>query len=93
MFILSMVWLAGGVFVGGLANLAAIAPVVWWRSERWSRWGLVGLGALAAVGGGWLGTLLFGRLFGSAMAAWVAVLSVALVPYGVARLVRRAGNA
>ena len=93
MLILSLVWLAGGVFVGGLANLAAIAPGAWWRSQRRSRWSMVGLGALAAVGGGWLGTLLFGRFFGSATAAWVAVLAVALVPHGVARLVRRAGKA
>lgn len=93
MLVLSLVWLAGGVLVGGLAILAAIAPGVWWRSQRRSRWSMVGLGALAAVGGGWLGTLLFGRFFGSAMAAWVAVLAVALVPRGVARLVRRAGEA
>ncbi len=93
MLILSLVWLAGGVLVGGLANLAAIAPGVWWRSQLRSRWSMVGLGALAAVGGGWLGTLLLGRFFGSATAAWVAVLAVALVPRGVARLVRRAGKA
>src|SRR5260221_8009236 len=61
MWILSCVWLAGGALIGALGHLAALAPRVWWRSRRASWWGLLAVGALAALGSGWLGTLVFGR--------------------------------
>jgi hypothetical protein len=91
MWILSCVWLAGGALVGALGHLAALAPRVWWRSRRASWWGLLAVGALAALGSGWLGTLVFGRFFASSAAACGAVLAVALVPYGVRWLGRRTG--
>jgi hypothetical protein len=45
---------------------------------------------LAALLGGWLGTLLWGRLFGTPTALWVAVLVVALGPWLFTRLRPRA---
>jgi len=41
---------------------------------------MLGLGALATLLGGWLGTLVFGTLFATATAIWLAVLGVALLP-------------
>jgi len=41
---------------------------------------MLGLGALVAVLGGWLGTWVLGTLFATATALWIAVLGVALLP-------------
>ena len=75
MFILSLVWLALGLIVGGLALAARLRPA------SWGRWGwlmVLGLGALAALVGGWMGALLLSRLFGTPTALWVAILAVFL---------------
>ena len=82
MFLLSLFWLALGILCGALALAARLRP------GAWGRWGwlmLLGLGALAALLGGWLGTLLLSKLFGTPAALWVAVLAVAL-PWLVTRL-------
>jgi hypothetical protein len=93
MLVLSIVWLVGGVAISGLAILAALAPAAWWRNERRSRLALLGIGALAALAGGWLGTLLFGRFFSSPTAVWVAVVAVAVVPRALAGWLRRGAGA
>ena len=41
---------------------------------------MLGLGALVALLGGWLGMWVFGALFATATALWIAVLGVALLP-------------
>ena len=75
--ILSLFWLLIGMFIGALAITAKLRPAAWVRGGRL---GMLGLGALAALLGGWLGTWLFGTLFATATAIWVAVLVVALLP-------------
>jgi len=45
---------------------------------------MLGVGALAALTGGWLGVLLLERNVATAMALWVAVLGIAL-PWLVTR--------
>jgi hypothetical protein len=77
MLILSLFWLFVGLIIGALANAAGLRPVVWVRGGRLS---MLGLGALVALLGGWLGTWLFGALFATATAIWVAVLGVVLLP-------------
>jgi len=86
-FLLSLLWLALGVAIGALALPARLRPASWGR-QGWLM--LLGLGALAALLGGWLGTLLLGKLFGTPAALWVAVLAVFL-PWLVERL--RSGHA
>ncbi len=78
MLILSLFWLLIGLFIGALANAAKLRPATWIRSGRL---GMLGLGALVALLGGWLGIWLFGTLFATAAAIWVAVLGVALLPW------------
>ncbi len=78
MLILSLLWLLIGLFIGALANAAKLRPAVWVHGGRL---GMLGLGALAALFGGWLGTWLFGTLFATATAVWVAVLGVAFLPW------------
>jgi hypothetical protein len=89
---LSLVWLAGGAIVGGLVWLAALRPPLRARSRWWSPWTLLAAGALGGLAGGWLGTALFGRFFGSPAAAWVAVVVVIASPWVVARLSRDRGH-
>lgn len=89
MFILSLIWLALGVLMAALALAARLCPAVWGR-RGWLL--LLGVGALAALLGGWMGALLLGRLFGTPTALWVAILAVVL-PWLVERLRARAQRA
>lgn len=73
MLLLSLFWLLIGVLIGILANAAKLWSVGW----VWSR---CLAGALAALAGGWLGVWVFGSLFGTATAVWIAVLAVMVVP-------------
>ncbi|HEY7348498.1 MAG TPA: hypothetical protein VH599_09315 [Ktedonobacterales bacterium] len=75
MFLLSLVWLALGVIVGALALAARMRPALW---GRWGWLLVLALGALAGLLGGWVGTLLLSKLFGTPTALWVAVLAVFL---------------
>ena len=45
---------------------------------------MLAVGALAALLGGWLGVLLLGKYVATAVAMWVAVLGVVVVPWLVA---------
>ncbi len=71
MMLLSLFWLLLGIIVGLVALGAALNAS--WRG-RW--YVVLVIGALAALCGGWLGTLLLGRYFATAMALWVAVVGV-----------------
>lgn len=86
MLALSLIWLGIGMLVGALALGARLRPAAWGR-YGW----LVLLAVAAAAGliGGWLGTLVFGRYFGTATALWIAVLVVAAIPWLVAWRARR----
>jgi uncharacterized membrane protein YeaQ/YmgE (transglycosylase-associated protein family) len=77
MLLLSLFWLVLGLLIGALANAAKLRPAAW---ERGGRLGMLGLGALVAVLGGWLGMWVLGTLFATATALWTAVLGVALLP-------------
>ena len=93
MLILSLLWLVLGLLIGLLANAARLRPAAWVRGGHLR---MLGLGALVALLGGWLGTLVFGALFATATAVWVGVLGVALVPrvivWGSAILHRRSAT-
>jgi len=76
MAILSLFWVIIGILIGSLANAARLWPAVGGRN-RWLY--MLGVGALAALLGGWLGVFLLERNVATAMALWVAVLGVILV--------------
>jgi hypothetical protein len=77
LLLLSLLWLLIGLIIGALANAAKLRPAAWIRGGRLS---MLGLGALVALLGGWLGTWLLGSLFATYTAIWIAVLGVALLP-------------
>jgi hypothetical protein len=76
MLILSLFWLLVGLLIGILVNAAKLRSA-WVRGGRV---GMLGLGALVALLGGGVGTLLLGTLFATATAIWITVLGVALLP-------------
>jgi uncharacterized membrane protein YeaQ/YmgE (transglycosylase-associated protein family) len=73
MFILSLLWILIGLLIGALANGVRLWPASWGR-QGWLY--LPAAGALLALLGGWLGTLLLGALFGTATAILVAAAGV-----------------
>ena len=86
MLLLTVIWLLLGSIVGVLALAARLRPASWGRFG----WLLLpGMGALAAIFGGWMGTLLLGRLFGTPTALCGAILT-ALLAWLVGRLRTRA---
>ena len=89
MLLLSLFWVVLGLLIGALANAAKLRPAAWVHGGRL---GMLGLGALVAVLGGWLGTWVLGTLFATATALWIAVLGVALLPRAItwcARFLRK----
>ena len=79
MLMLSLIWLVGGLVMGWLVRAAALpAPR---KAPRWPLWRYTVTGAVAALLGGWLGSLLLGSLFGSPVALWVGVLVSGAAPY------------
>lgn len=77
MLILILIWLLIGILVGLLATVGRLRP------SSWSRFGwlyMAGIGAATAFCGGLLGTFILGRYFATAMALWVAVMGVVLLP-------------
>jgi len=82
MLALSLFWFVLGILIGALANAARLRPSSWDR-QGWLL--MLGVGALAALLGGWLGVLLLERNVATAMALWVAVFGVTL-PWLVKRV-------
>lgn len=82
MLALSLAWLLFGIVVGLLGIAAKLWPASWGKRARLI---LPAVGIVAALAGGWLGMLLLGKLLASAVALWVCVLCVALVPPLVGR--------
>ena len=78
MLALSVLWLLIGAVIGLLANGARLRPAAW---ARWGWRALPAVGAVAALLGGWLGTAVYGRLYGTPAALWIAVVGVSLGPW------------
>ncbi|HVB62616.1 MAG TPA: hypothetical protein VNE61_15600 [Ktedonobacteraceae bacterium] len=86
MLALSLAWLLLGIIVGLLGIAAKLWPAPWGK-RAWLI--LPAIGVVAALASGWLGTLLLGKLLASAVALWVCVLCVALLPPLAGRLQKR----
>ncbi len=84
MFALSLLWLLLGLIIGALANAAKLRPLAW-KQQGWLI--MPGIGAIAALIGGWIGMLFVGQYFATGSAIWVAVLGVGVVPKLISRLI------
>jgi hypothetical protein len=80
MLLLIVLWLCIGIVVGFIASLAHVLPASWQTRSKF-RLQMLGLGAVSAFCGGWLGILLFGRPFTVVMSLWIAVLGVICIPW------------
>jgi len=76
MLALSFFWIVIGLLIGSLANAARLRPSSWGRHGRLV---MLGVGALAALLGGWLGVLLLERNIATAVVLWMAVLIIGLL--------------
>lgn len=80
---LTLIWAALGLLIGAFAWLAGARSVAlralngWGTLARWAPPPAVG--ALAAVAGGWLATLVIGRLAATAAALGVAAIAALLI--------------
>jgi hypothetical protein len=77
---LSVIWVAGGLLVGALARWAGWAGGMLGAQGGRGRTAALIVGACGALAGGWAGTLLLGRFYGSPSAAWVVVVVVTMLP-------------
>jgi len=83
MLALSLLWIVIGLLIGALAVAGQVIPVKR-RSFAWPL--LLAIGVPSALLGGWLGTIVYGRFFGTATAVWVATLAVIILPWTLNRL-------
>lgn len=86
MLTLSLAWLLLGIIIGLLGVAARLWPAPWGK-RVWLI--LPAIGIISALAGGWIGALLLGKLLASAVALWVCVLCVALLPPLVGRIQKR----
>jgi uncharacterized membrane protein YeaQ/YmgE (transglycosylase-associated protein family) len=75
---LSLVWLLIGALIGLLADAAQQQPRLGWLL-------MMSIGAIAALCGGWLGIWFLGKFFATAMALWIAIAGVVVLPRGIRR--------
>lgn len=85
-WLLVVVWLLLGLASGALANAARWGFAARGLAGRYATWATLGLGVAAALAGGLLGWLVFGRFFATPTALWVAVLVVTAGPWLAVRL-------
>ncbi len=86
MIALSFAWFLLGIIIGLLGSAAKLWPASWGK-RAWLI--LPAIGIMTALAGGWLGALLLGKLLASAVALWVCVLCVALLPPLIGRFQKR----
>ena len=85
MLTLSLFWLLLGALIGALANAARLRRTSWpWRRLGWLM--MLAIGALAGLLGGWIGALLLGKYMATAVALWVAVIGVVVLPWMAVRM-------
>ncbi len=76
--LLTALWILIGVLIGALANGAKMRPLSW-GNRGWLY--MLAVGAVTALLGGWIGTLLLGPQFATVTALWVAVIGVVVFPW------------
>ncbi|HET8905838.1 MAG TPA: hypothetical protein VFN11_02610 [Ktedonobacterales bacterium] len=86
---LTLLWMNVGVILGALAQGARVGFSARGMSRANGWLASLAVGVAFALLGGWAGTLLFGRLYGTPTALWVGILGVVVAPWLWARLRRR----
>ncbi len=83
-----LIWLALGLCIGALAAGARLGTQTLGK-RAWLL--LPGIGAMAALFGGILGSLVLSLFYGVPMAAWTAVLGIAVGAWALNRPWKRTG--
>lgn len=90
---LSLFWVILGLIFGTLAQAARLGFSARGVQGAQGWLATLGVGVLLSLIGGWLGTALLGRLYGTPTALWVGILGVVVAPWLWARLRRSRGIA
>jgi hypothetical protein len=83
---LSLIWSSTGLLIALMAYAARLQPVLWGSSPKRGLLLLLIMGMLLSFGSGWLGILLFGRLFSTAMVLWLTIAGVIIFPWLIVRI-------
>lgn len=82
---LSLFWVLLGLLFGALAQAARLGFSARGMVGRQGWLVTLAIGAALSLAGGWLGTWLLGRLYGTPTALWVGILGVVVAPWLWAR--------
>lgn len=82
---LSLFWIVLGIVFCVLAQAARLGFSAHGMQRRQGWLATLAVGAVFALAGGWVGTWLLGRLYGTPTALWVGILAVVVVPWLWAR--------
>lgn len=75
-----------GILIGFMVYMARLQPALWSRSKRLDLLTFLLIGAILSFCSGWLGALLFGRLFSIATALWITIAAVIILPWLIVRI-------
>ncbi len=81
MLLLSLIWSGIGLLIALMAYAARLQPMLWRGSHKRNLFSLLIIGIIIAFGSGWLGVLLFGRLFSIATVLWLTIAGVIILPW------------
>ena len=84
--LLPLIWFCMGILIGFMVYMAHLQATLCSRSKRLDLLTFLLLGALLSLCSGWLGALLFGRLFSIATALWITIASVIILPWLIVRI-------
>jgi len=86
MLLLSLLWFGIGILIALMAYAARLQPVLWHNSTKWDLFTYLIAGAIISLGSGWLGILLFGRLFSIATVFCFTIACFLMLPWAIARI-------
>jgi hypothetical protein len=83
---LSLIWSGTGLLIALMAYATHLQPVSWCSSPKRCLFLLLIIGVIISFGSGWLGILLFGRLFSTASVLWLTIAGVIIFPWLIVRI-------
>jgi hypothetical protein len=86
MLLLSLIWFGIGILLALMAYAARLQPLLWHSSSKWSLFTYLIIGAVISLCSGWLGILLFGRLFSIATILCITIACLVILPRVIVRV-------
>jgi cytochrome c biogenesis protein CcdA len=83
---LALIWSGIGLLIALMAYAARLQPMSRRNSPKRCLFLLLIMGVLISFGSGWLGVVLFGRLFSTAMVLWLTIAGIIIFPWLIVRI-------